>query len=796
MPFFSFNPSRHRQWIAGLLVGCASLTCGAQITVDQSLTFQEYVNSLLGEGVVAYNVNHTGANLQFGFFEGGASVGFPIDEGVVLSSANALSAFPDADGTCLGENVPLDSSETGDPVLNSDLLEISQSVSGLLDASLTDDEEMAIIQADLSMQTGNFAAFLDGQNQAQSVNDVCALEFDFEPAGDFVSFNYVFASEEYWAYEYQVYNDVFAFFLSGEGISGQYGPVPGFPNGAVNIAEVPGNDPQLPVTISSVNADVNAEYFLTYQDIDEDFDGIPEIQNSDINGDGDSDVCFDGATVVLTAVYPVLCGETYHIELAVGDGQDGALGTHVFIEAGSFGSPIPTTYESQAAPECDPDPDDDDVIYCAWEDCGASTITISRPCAVSSLYPFNFDLITAEGSQATLDEDLLGLPSSASIPVGEYSLSLTFEVPQDNIDEGTETLYLKVVSGSIESEITVILFDTPAFESELPEEYIVPCDETEEICVDLIQDPFYEYPPVEYAWSVNGVSYGEDSCITYGALTSSLVEVYLEDGCEREDYHQSVFTVPYEPLEVSTSNDTLLCNGAEMLLTLEVDGGQPPYQIQWDDFSDEDYVHLIGPEENTNYEVVVVDNCDYSEEEVTQVRVQTVETTIIRENLGGDAYQFDVLTDPEEPFEGAYIYAWDFGDGEGSFLRRPVHTFDGVSTYETLVNVVTDIGCTDSDRIDVYGDVIFYIPTAFTPDNDGLNDVLTFNGRQVRLFEIWIFNRWGEQVYHSTDVNEVWTGDVNDGTHYAPNGVYHWLIKATGFDTDAQEFRGFVHLIR
>ena len=380
--------------------------------------------------------------------------------------------------------------------------------------------------------------------------------------------------------------------------------------------------------------------------------------------------------------------------------------------------------------------------------------------------------------------------------MGEYSLSLTFEVPQDNIDEGTETLYLKVVSGSIESEITVILFDTPAFESELQEEYVVPCDETEEICVELVQDPFYEYPPVEYAWSINGVSYGEDSCITYGALTSSLVEVYLEDGCEREGYHQSVFTVPYEPLDVRISNDTLLCNGAEMLLTLEVDRGQPPYQIQWDDFNDEDYVHLIDPEENTNYEVVVVDNCDYSEEKVTQVRVQTVETTIVRENLGGDAYQFDVLTDPAEPFEGAYFYTWDFGDGDGSFLRRPVHTFDGVSTYETVVNVVTDIGCTDSDRIDVYGDVIFYIPTAFTPDNDGLNDVLAFNGRQVRLFEIWIFNRWGEQVYHSTDLNEVWTGDVNDGTHYAPNGVYHWLIKATGFDTDAQEFRGFVHLIR
>ena len=739
MSRLSFKSTLSKSWLSGCLFATLASTGYAQITVDQSLTIEQYVNDvLLGEGVTATNISFEGSMEQFGYMTGGLDNGFPIEGGLILSSGNAADAFCAGQG-CIGCNGPTPT----DP----DLLEIANDVPPLIDQAFT----------------------------VGSVNDLCVIEFDFDPAGDFVSFNYIFGSEEYEAFENTQYNDIFAFFLSGAGITGQYNAPVGFPGQAINIATVPGSDPELPITISSVNGTINPEFYV--------------LNDND-------DICMNGYTTVLTAVYPVICGETYHIKLAIGDGSDTILDSVVILEEGSFGSPIPTTYESQAAPRCDPDPDDDDVIYCAWEDCGPSTITISRPCAVSSLFPFNFDLIAAEGSEATLDEDLLGLPSSASIPVGEYSLSLTFEVPQDNIDEGTETLYLKVVSGSIESEITVILFDTPAFESELQEEYVVPCDETEEICVELIQDPFYEYPPVEYAWSINGVSYGEDSCITYGALTSSLVEVYMEDGCEREGYHQSVFTVPYEPLDVRTSNDTLLCNGAEMLLTLEVDGGQPPYQIQWDDFNDEDYVHLIDPEENTNYEVVVVDNCDYSEEKVTQVRVQTVETTIVRENLGGDAYQFDVLTDPAEPFEGAYFYTWDFGDGDGSFLRRPVHTFDGVSTYETVVNVVTDIGCTDSDRIDVYGDVIFYIPTAFTPDNDGLNDVLAFNGRQVRLFEIWIFNRWGEQVYHSTDLNEVWTGDVNDGTHYAPNGVYHWLIKATGFDTDAQEFRGFVHLIR
>lgn len=712
---------------------------GSQVTVDQGLTTQQYVNDvLLGEGVSATNISYIGAPEQIGYMTGGSSVGFPIEGGLVLSSGNAADAFCAGLGcfNCSGGN-PTDS----------DLLEIANSVPPLIGQSFT----------------------------VGSVNDLCVLEFDFDPAGDYVSFNYVFGSSEYEAWENSQYNDIFAFFLSGAGINGPYNAPASFPGQAINIASVPESDPELPITISSVNGSINAEYYILNES---------------------SDVCMNGYTTVLTAVYPVICGETYHIKLAIGDGSDTILDSVVILEEGSFGSPIPTTYEAQASPDCDPNPDDDEIIYCAWEDCGPSTITISRPCAVSSLFPFPFDLIAAPGSEATLDEDLLGLPASAAIPVGEYGISLTFEVPQDFLDEGTETLYLKVVSGTIESEITIIIYDTPPFEATMPELVTVPCDQTQEVCIELIQDPGYAYPPVDYTWSINGVDFGSDQCVTYGSLTSSLMEVYLEDGCGREIYLQGLFEVPYEALELTMPNDTLLCNGASAFMELEIAGGQPPYQIQWDDFNDEELVHLVDPEVSTEYEVVVVDNCDYVEFASTQVDVQTVRATILRESLGDDTYEFDVLVDPAESVEGTYIYEWDFGDGEWAYEKNPTHRYDGLSTYEARVFVTTDIGCTDNAIMDIYGDVLFYIPTAFTPDNDGLNDAFEITGRQIRLFEIWIYNRWGELVYTSTDLQEAWIGDVNGGTHFAPNGVYHWVIKAAGFDTQAQEFRGFVHLMR
>ena len=122
----------------------------------------------------------------------------------------------------------------------------------------------------------------------------------------------------------------------------------------------------MPITIASVNNQINSQYY---------------IDNPNQEG-----ICIDGYTTMFTASAAVQCGETYHIKLAIADGSDNAFESIVVLEEGSFSSSIPMTYESQAAPFCDPDPDDDDVIYCAWEDCGTSTITISRPCAVSSLF--------------------------------------------------------------------------------------------------------------------------------------------------------------------------------------------------------------------------------------------------------------------------------------------------------------------------------------------------------------------------------------------------------------------------
>ena len=101
-----------------------------------------------------------------------------------------------------------------------------------------------------------------------SINDVAVLEFDFVPTSDSLSFQYVFGSEEYFAFENSQYNDVFGFFLSGPGITGPFSSPAFHPNGSVNLAIVPGSSPELPITISSVNSvtPINDQYFVDNTD--------------------------------------------------------------------------------------------------------------------------------------------------------------------------------------------------------------------------------------------------------------------------------------------------------------------------------------------------------------------------------------------------------------------------------------------------------------------------------------------------------------------------------------------------
>ena len=96
-----------------------------------------------------------------------------------------------------------------------------------------------------------------------------------------------------------------------------------------------------------------------------------------------------------------------------------------------------------------------------------------------------------------------------------------------------------------------------------------------------------------------------------------------------------------------------------------------------------------------------------------------------------------------------------------------------------VLSAVSEEGCIgrDSAYVDVYFPI--YVPNAFTPDNDGVNDAFFVSGVDPRGYRLEVFDRWGELVFRSEDPGEVWQGNlqVGDGEHFVPNGVYLWRLR-------------------
>lgn len=94
-----------------------------------------------------------------------------------------------------------------------------------------------------------------------------------------------------------------------------------------------------------------------------------------------------------------------------------------------------------------------------------------------------------------------------------------------------------------------------------------------------------------------------------------------------------------------------------------------------------------------------------------------------------------------------------------------------------------------------------YVPNAFTPDNDGVNDAFQplGSGFEGDLYHFSVFNRWGEVVFQTDNPEEPWIGQNNQrlGTHFVPDGVYGWRVEAQGYhELIPTVLRGTVTVVR
>ncbi len=151
---------------------------------------------------------------------------------------------------------------------------------------------------------------------------------------------------------------------------------------------------------------------------------------------------------------------------------------------------------------------------------------------------------------------------------------------------------------------------------------------------------------------------------------------------------------------------------------------------------------------------------------------------------------------------------WSFGDGDSSIQVNPRHKYPNVAnTYQAVLIVESDKGCKDTTiaNIEIQDVPVFYAPTAFTPDNDGINELFFVIARNIDLskeFYLSVYDRWGELIW-ATDKYDPenpsrygWDGTVKGGGKQAPPDVYVWRCVYYTKDGNSHDRTGKITLIR
>ena len=150
----------------------------------------------------------------------------------------------------------------------------------------------------------------------------------------------------------------------------------------------------------------------------------------------------------------------------------------------------------------------------------------------------------------------------------------------------------------------------------------------------------------------------------------------------------------------------------------------------------------------------------------------------------------------------AATYNWDFGAYGSSSEQNPVLSFGLVEagSYNVCLEVKSIHGCIDSicKPIIVVEEFLLYVPNTFTPDGDEFNNIfkpVVPPGLALDEYSFRIYNRWGEVLFESHDVEVGWDGTYHDVQ--VKEGVYTWVIEAKGgYDKKSRRFEGHVNMLR
>ena len=603
------------------------------------------------------------------------------------------------------------------------------------------------------------SGWLSAQVNAPSFHDAAVLSFDFIPQGNEVSFRYVFGSEEYNEFVNTQYNDAFAFFIQG----------PGIPGGVQNMAKIPSTNS--PVAINSVNNGYstgcsngsgasNPNYF--------------------VDNCGGSTIQYDGFTKVLTAKSNVIPCSTYRFYLVITDAGDPIYDSGVFLEAKSFsteGNSNNVTAEINSVV-----PGSNEL----YEGCGSIKYTFYRYGNTSAQQVLNY---TVSGT-ATSGVDYNPFGTSVTFAPGVSEVSIVVTPIADGMMEPDETIIVTLIDENPcpvpnPPTVTVTIKDYLPPTLQAPPDVFNNCNKEPTVLEAIVTGGASNI----IQWNNGG---GTGNPVTVYPNATTTYTVTLTDQCSGNTLTDqvTVHVPPFDPLTLVTSNDTAICGGETVTLFANPSGGIGDRILQWSTGETTPTI-MVSPQNNTTYNVSVSDSCGNL--------VEKSITIFVRSPTAAFTYRY-VENDKIQLIDGSTTdvvdWLWDFGDGDSSNVENPEHKFRDTGLFTVTLIVRNYFGCYDtvSTVIRSYPPFKFFIPNAFTPTNNFINDFFDGKGEGFIGYEMMIFNRWGEQIFNSNVYGRGWPG-VYKGKD-VQLGVYIYKFKLTTPVGIVHRYQGHVTLLR
>ncbi|MBK7359544.1 MAG: gliding motility-associated C-terminal domain-containing protein [Saprospiraceae bacterium] len=269
-------------------------------------------------------------------------------------------------------------------------------------------------------------------------------------------------------------------------------------------------------------------------------------------------------------------------------------------------------------------------------------------------------------------------------------------------------------------------------------------------------------------------------------------------GCEKSD---TVHVTLYEFI-ADISGQPIICKGDSVKLILHISKGDSLH-FEWfpkESISgnDKDTCILVKPDFDQVYKVIVTNSFGCSWEASYLVKVSDIQNQLV---VDADPKQIvpGQKTQLTATFNANWKYSWKPNDGSlsDSSIYNPIATPTKTTSY--TVTIVDENGCTASATITIIvndcSESVF-VPNAFSPNNDSKNDILFVRSRSSAVTEIdfQIYNRWGERVFKTTDINIGWDGRYK-GELLSPD-VFGYGLKFKCFENKEYSKKGNITLLK